>query len=327
MEKIRNSRILLLFLLLLYCLIASCTKNELSSKTYTVGVVNLNENLEKVFWGFKKNLGELGYQEGSNITYIYNGPRSKMSDLENDLQSFVNQKVDLILSITTPATRKAKLMTANTGIPVVFAPVFDPVDSGIVQSLLKPGGNMTGIKAGGSSGKALRWLLKIAPETKNIFIPFNRNNKATVQSLQDFQAAAEKLGVQLSVTEVTNNKELTSVFDNLPSQVDAIWLLNSHFLVKHIALFVETAVRHKLPLGSNTSRIESGVLITYGQDAFRTGEMAADLAHKIFQGIPPASLPVEITDFFLGVNLKTANAIGIDISDDILHVAYTIIRP
>ena len=175
MEKTGNSRILLLVLLLFICVIVGCTNNKSSSKTFTVGVVNLNEDHEKIFLGFKMGLAELGYTEGKNITYIYNGTRSKAPELENDLQSFIDQKIDLILSITTPATKKAKKMTAGTGIPVVFAPVFDPVKSGIVGSLVKPGGNLTGIKVGGHSAKALDWLLKVAPDIKNIFVPLHSN--------------------------------------------------------------------------------------------------------------------------------------------------------
>jgi putative ABC transport system substrate-binding protein len=326
MEKIRNSRMSLLFFLLFIFVLAGCSEGQLS-KTYTVGVVNLNKEHDKVFLGFKKGLTALGYTEGKNITFIYNGSRSKMSDLENDLQSFVDRKVDLIFSITTPATKKAKQMTAGTGIPVVFAPVFDPVDSGIVQSLVKPGGNLTGIKVGGNSAKALDWLLKVSPDIKKISVPFNSNGKATMKSLQDLQLAADKVGITLAAHEVSNKKELALFFENLPDETDALWLLNSHFLVKNTKLFVDAAIKDKLPLGSSTSQVDDGVMVTYGQNASRTGELAAGLADKILQGVSPASLPVEITDFFLGINLKTANSIGIDISDDILHVADTIIRP
>jgi len=326
MEKIRNSRIALLFFLLFIFVFAGCSEGQLS-KTYTVGVVNLNKEHDKVFLGFKKGLTALGYTEGKNITFIYNGSRSKMPDLVNDLQSLIDQKVDLILSITTPATKKTKKMTAGTGIPVVFAPVFDPVESGIVQSLVKPGGNLTGIKVGGHSGKALDWLLKIAPDIKNISVPFNSKNRATVQSLQGLQQTADKVGVTLAVNEVDNKKELALLFEKLPDKTDALWLLNSHFLVNNTKLFVDAAIKYGLPLGSSTSQVDEGVMVTYGQNTSRTGELAAGLADKILQGVSPDSLPVEITDFFLGINLKTANSIGIDISDDILHVADTIIRP
>ena len=317
----------MLLVLLFICVIAGCTKNESSSKTYTVGVVNPNNDHDKILQGFKKGLAELGYSEGKNVTFLYNGARSEMSDLENDLQSFVDQKVDLIFSMSTPATKKAKKMTAGTGIPVVFAPVFNPVGAGIVESLVKPGGNLTGIKVGGHSGKALFWFLKIAPDIKNILVPFGTKNKATVQSLQGLQRAADKVGVKVAAHEVKNKKELALLLENLPVETDALFLLNSHFLHTNAKILVEAAIKNKLPLGSSTSQVQSGLLITYGQSATRTGELAANLAQKIFRGQSPASIPVEITDYFLGINLKTANSIGIDISDDILHVADVIIRP
>jgi len=326
MEKRRNSRMMILFFLLLTFLFTGCRDAHLR-KSYTVGVVNLNEEHDKIFTGFKEGLTDYGYIEGQNIAYVYHGSRVKMSDLEKDLQSLINDKVDLILSITTPATKKTKLMTGGTGIPVVFASVFDPVQAGIVQSLVKPGGNITGIKVGGNSAKALEWLLNISPHIKNISVPFISTNMATVQSLQDLQEAADKVGVTLTVHEVANKKELELLFNNLPDGTDALWLLNSYFLVEHIAMFVDAAIRYRLPFGSSTSQVSGGVMVTYGQNPFRSGELAAGLAHEIFQGRSPATLPVEITDFFLGINLKTADTIGIDISDDILHVADTIIRP
>jgi len=154
MEKITKIAALLFWGLLLIIGVIGCSQEQMNNKSFTVGVVNLNEELDKVFLGFKKNLTEKGYEEGRNITFIYNGPAADISVLEKDVKSMVNKKVDLILSITTPATQKVKQLTAATDIPVVFAPVFDPVASGIVDSLVKPGGNITGIKVGGSSGKA-----------------------------------------------------------------------------------------------------------------------------------------------------------------------------
>ena len=316
-----------LFFLLLTFFFAGCRDAQLS-KSYTVGVVNLNKKHDRIFQGFKRGLAEYVYIEGKNITYLYNGSRTKMSDLEDDLRSFMkDNKADLILSITTPATKKAKMMTAGKGTPVVFASVFDPVQSGIVQSLVKPGGNLTGIKVGGNSAKALEWLLKISPHIKNIGVPFNSNNRATVQSLQDLQKAADKIGITLAVYEVDNGKELELLFKNLSHETDALWLLNSHFLAEHVGLFVQTAIKYRLPLGSSTSQVDAGVMVSYGQNAIRTGELAAYLAHEILQGVSPATIPVEVTDFFLGINLKTADTIGIDISEDILHVADTIVRP
>ena len=326
MKRTGIRQFLPLIFLLFLTLLNSCDTSQ-SPKTYTVGIVSLNPQHEKVLTGFKKGLAESGYVEGKNIIFIYPGPRSDVAELEKDLHDLIERKVDLIFALSTPAAREAKLMTAKTGIPVVFGPVFDPVGAGIVKSLLHPGGNLTGIKVGGNSAKALYWFLKVSPNIKNIAVPFYGGNKATVQSLQELQQAASILGIKLSVYEVRDEKTLETFFENLPGESDALWLLNSNFLVRNIGMFVDAAIKNRLPLGSNTSQVEGGVMVSYGQNLYRTGELAAILAEKIFQGTPPADLPVESSDFFLGINLKTANRIGIDISDDILHVADTIIRP
>ena len=318
---------LIYFFLPFLLFISGCDKQQLNTKSFTVGVVNLNHKLDKVFNGFKDGLAELGYQEGSNIDFIYNGSRNSIQEVENDLVTMLDQNVDLILAITTPPAKKAKQLTIKTGTPVVFAPVFDPVKAGIVESMMEPGGNLTGIKVGGNAGKALEWLLIISPEIKNILVPLNRNNQAAMQSLIELQKAAETLNVALQVSEIHNKKELSMLLKEIPSEVDAIWLLNSHFLVTHTPLLVEAAKRFKLPLASGTSQVEDGVLLCYGQNALRTGELAAGLAHKILQGSHPNELPVETTDFFLSVNLKTAEEIGIDIADDVLLTADIIIRP
>ena len=322
----KNSIILFYFFLTLLLFVTGCDGQQPSSKTYTVGVVNLNIHLEKVFNGFKKGLTKQGYIEGRNIVYIYNGPHKNLKDIGDDLRSMADQDVDLIFSITTPATKKAKEIAGKADIPVVFAPVFDPVRSGIVNSLIKPGKGITGIKVGGNVGKALEWFLKVSPATKKILVPFTKNNQATIQCLDELQNAAEKLNVHLIVSEVTDKKDLTRLLTNIPPDVDGLWLLNSHFLVTRISLYVNAALEFKLPFGTATSQADKGALISYGQNAFRTGELAANLAHKILQGSPTNEQPVESTDYFLGINLQTAEAIGINIPDDILQAAATIIR-
>ena len=326
MSKIIHCRLFQLFCLVLIIFSAGCDRSK-SAGTYSVGAVGLNPEHDKIFQGFKKGLADSGYIEDKNITYIYNGARENIADLEEDIRALIDRKVDLILALSTPAAKKTKLLTVSTGTPVVFAPVFDPVGSGLVDNLVHPGANITGIKVGGNCPKALEWLLRISPYIKNIAVPFNSSNEATVKSLHDLQQAADKLGVQLTVRETSDEKELENLLENLPAGSDALWLLNSHFLVRHMDMFVASAIKFKLPLGSSTSQVDDGVMVSYGQNLFRTGELAADLAAKILQGASPADLPVENTDFFLGINLKTAESIGIDISDDILHVADTIIRP
>ena len=158
-------------------LLVACGENQ---KTYTIGVVNPTSGLDDTVEGFKKGMAELGYIEGKNLTYIYEGAVNSIETLDPVAQRLVEANVDLILSITTPATQAAQRATADTDIPVVFVPVTDPVGAGLVESLRQPGGNMTGITFGLQEGRRLEWLLQIVPTIKQIYIPHNPDDRSAV---------------------------------------------------------------------------------------------------------------------------------------------------
>lgn len=297
---------------------------SLAPEIFTVGVVNLSSFGDPFVDGFKAGMAELGYVEGENVNYIYPGAVGTIEGLMPAIQSLMEADLDLILSLTTPATLVAKQATAGTDIPVIFVPVFDPVKSGIVESLTQPGGNLTGIRGGGLIPKQLEWLLAVAPGTTRIFVPHNPEDHASTQALEDLRGAAANLGVELVVSEVHSEDELNEVLDAIPEGVDAWFSLPSGFLSSHISKIVETAVQHRLPLTSMGSA--DGGLVSFGPDTYRMGEQASRMAAKILQGTPPADLPVETAEFFLGINLQTAQAIGLDITDDVLIQADDIIR-
>jgi ABC-type uncharacterized transport system substrate-binding protein len=126
-----------------------------------IGVVNLAPGLDDAVAGFKEGMAELGYVEGENVTYIYEGATNSIDTLDSVAQGLVEADVDLILSITTPATQAAQWATAGTEILVVFVPVTDPVGAGIVDSLRNPGGNITGVTFGTQEGRRLEWLIQM----------------------------------------------------------------------------------------------------------------------------------------------------------------------
>lgn len=308
-------------LILLFVISSGCKKEKL----FTVGIVNVNPGLEAVVDGFKSGMAaKYGYVEGKNITYVYKGALN-VDLIDTELKDLKTRRVDLILALTTHVAVKAKKAVEGTKIPVVFAPVLFPVRAGLVKSLKHPDGNLTGIQVGGSTDKALEFLKSAVPGTKNIFVPYYADEGADY-SLSDLKEAAGKLGVKLIIKEVRNINDLKAAMEFIPGEADSIWLLNSSFLVSNIDLFVTTAIKRKLPLSSVTSQYRAGVMISYGQVPFRTGEQASRLAHSILRGTSPADLPVEITDFSLGINLKTAQAAGIEIPNDILQQANFIIR-
>jgi putative ABC transport system substrate-binding protein len=274
--------------------------------------------------GFKEGMTELGYIEGENITYIYEGLSDSIDRLDSIAQGLVAADVDLILSITTPATQAAQRATAGTDIPVVFVPVTDPVGAGLVDSLKQPGDNITGVTFGAQEGRRLEWLVQIVPTIEQIYIPYNPEDRSAVLALEMASAAATTLGVELITRQARDHEEITAAIENIPEEADAIFILPDSLVAGRIAEFVEL----QLPLsGANPTLVENcGVFTSYGMEQTSSGKQAARLADQVLRGVKPSDLPVETAEFYLAINLKTAKAIGLDIRDEILLQANIIVR-
>lgn len=316
----------LITIVLLGMVTAACDHGK--SETYTVGVMNTLPTLEQTLTGFKEGLRELGYTEGKKIRYIYDGPTMELDKLSAAAQSLVAAKVDLILSITTPATLAAKQATTGIGLPVVFAVVTDPLGAGIVDSLQHPGGNLTGVAFGIAEARRLEWLVKIAPEIRHIYVPFNPKDKAPVLALKMMREAAAKLGVKLITREVYNPESLDEAVFNIPLEADAVLLLPDSFRGTRLVDMVTTATKRHLPTSvSNISTVKThNILTSFGLDQHLCGEQAARLADRIFRGASPADVPAEMAELFLAINLKTAETIGLTIPDEILRQAHILVR-
>jgi len=296
-------------------------------KAYVVGIVNPSTGLTDVVKGFKEGMEARGYQERGNITYLYDGPLEGTDAVDAAISEMLTKEVDLIYSLTTPASRKLKKALAGTDIPGVFAPVFDPVNAGIVNSLAKPGGQMTGVKVRGSTAKALEWLITIVPDVKRIFAPFHITDKAACLTIEDLQAAAEKLNINLVTEDVTTGEELETALTRIPVDTDALWLTCSHLLLSNVDKIVQAAEERKIPVASSTHSMQkSGILVTYGEYDTGLGKQAARLADKLLKGASPKTVPVETAEFKLVVNLETATKLGIKVPETVLKQADHIIR-
>ena len=318
-------RILCVCLLFVIGLMTGC-ENEHSRKNYTIGVVCLNGKLLSIVDGFKGRLAELGHVEGENITYLSECPLKDKSHIKSALDGLIAKKVDLLFTMSTPITKKALKATEGKEIPIVFTPVYNVVGSGLVDNLLNHGKNITGVQVRGSTPKTLEWLLTISPTVQNLLVPINEADPAAGFGLMDLQEAAEKLGVRLLIAKVSSTEELTAVLKHPPEKMDAIWILHGNYMVPRLHLYIEAATRYQVPLASPTAQYKQGVMITYGQRYERTGGQVGRLAHKLLHGVSPKDLPIETPDFFLGLNLKTAELAGISISDDVLRQAEDIAR-
>jgi putative ABC transport system substrate-binding protein len=296
-------------------------------QTYTIGVINYTPALDTTFDGFKAGMAELDYVESENITYIYNGILDpNPEEIDAEIQSMLTQDVDLLFTLGTLPTTRAKQAVEGTHIPVIFAPLIDPVGQGIVESPRHPGGNVTGVQRGNTIPKSLEWLLILVPETTHIYVPYHPGDEVAVASISSLREATAALKVELMLGEVSSPEEVTTAIETLPKDT-AIFFVPMPSLESSTTDFVETAIECRIATTSlQPYHLETGVLVTNDIDLFSVGKQAARLANQVLHGVAPADLPVETAEIFLSINLKTANAIGLYIPDEILEQADTIIR-
>lgn len=303
--------------------LVSCGQAE--KETFVVGYINPNPEEKEGAQGFLRNMPKFGYVEGENVTYIK--CESKESErIDDAIKEMVAKKVDLIFAMTTPAAQKTIQYTKGTDIPVLLV-LYDAVSSRVAESLIKPGGNVTGIQLRGSTSKALEWLLEFAPAAKHIFVPVCFDTGAAKQSLADLQQSASKAGLRLTVSEVKSIEELNDSLASMPQEINAIFLLHSWLVGSNVNLVLNKAMERKIPVASaGHVNFDDGLVMSYGPLDDRIGSQAAGLAHRILRGTPLADLPFETSGFYLGINLKTAKATGVEPADDILQQADFIIR-
>jgi putative tryptophan/tyrosine transport system substrate-binding protein len=295
------------------------------AKTYTIGVVNYYSVLEPMLGGFKAQMAALGYVEGENITYIYHGILgSDPAVLGGEIKSLVAQKVNLLLAMGTPAALAAQKAMAGTHIPVVFTLVINPVKEGIVESLTRPGGNITGVQVINASPKAMEWLLKLVPSTKTVYVPYHPEDRVAVMTIKPLPEAAARLGVELVLNEVHSPEEVMAAIETLPKNA-AILFIPTPGLTSRMSAISQFAIERGIPAGGYTLPAED-VLFTYGPNGTDQGKQVARLVDQILKGAKPADLPVQTAELFLRINLKTATAIGLDIPDEIIRQADTVMR-
>lgn len=286
---------------------------------YKIAIINPSSGLNNVVDGFMAGMKERGYKDGENVTYFYY--QVQMAEVGRAIANSKAKEVDLVYTLTTPVTLKAKKALAGTGIPLVFAPVFSPVDSGVVDSLAKTGGNLTGLKIRGSTAKALGWLKAVLPDVKRIFVPFHYTDTAACMSLEDLNSAAGKLGVEVITASFSTPEELRSVIGAIPDNIDVVWVTCSHMLYTHAIEIVAAAMARNLPVATGAHVAQSGVLVSYGEDNNRIGDQVSHLVDRILQGESPEDMSVETVEYSLNVNLKSAKRLGIHVPDEVLSQA------
>lgn len=274
---------------------------------------------------FRESLAELGYVEGKNVTYVFDPALTTPDKLDVAAQSLVASHVDIIVAYGTAASVAAKKAVEGTNIPIVFVGPLDPVQVGLVKTLQNTEGNITGV--GGVSEaytKQLEWLVQLDPDIHSIYVPYtDLRNPAISEPVKAIQAFADKLGIQVITAELPTPEDATAALANLPD-VDAIMLVP---FAPNAGDFMQLGMERKMPVSyAFPNAMDLGPLLSYNYTEDGIGASAARFADRILRGAKPADLPVEIAPSLLAINLKTADAIGLNISDDVLEQASIIVR-
>jgi len=279
---------------------------------------------------FRKGLRDLGYVEGQNISIEYRYYRPPGPDaLAGIARELVQSKVDVLTAMSTPEIRA--LMQATTTIPIVMIVAGDPVGSGLVESLARPGGNVTGltIMTTELDGKRLELLREVVPKISRVGVLFNPANPVVRRNAQGVQAAGQALGITVHPVEVRESSDLPNAFSSVTGAHDKalIVVVDPVTWVNRMTILDLTA-RNRLPAMFYVKEfVDLGGLMSYGPSSLDQFRRAAIYVDKILKGARPAELPVQQpTKFELIVNLKTAKALGINIPESILVRADEVIR-
>jgi putative tryptophan/tyrosine transport system substrate-binding protein len=278
---------------------------------------------------FRQGLSEAGYVEGENLAIEYRFAEGHYDRLPALAADLVGRKVDLIMANSPPAALAAK--SATSTIPIVFRGGTDPVGDGLVASLARPGGNLTGVSlADDVTAKRLQLLSELVPRVGVIALMVNPNNADHAERvIRDLQEAARTKGLQLHVLKAGSESEINSAFASLVQlHVDALVVAADPFLSSRREQLVALASRHAVPSSYAWREFAaSGGLISYGPSLTSAFRLVGHYAGKVLKGAKPADLPVQQpTTFELVINLKTAEALGLTVPQSMLMRADEVIE-
>jgi putative ABC transport system substrate-binding protein len=277
---------------------------------------------------FEKRLRELGWIEGRTIAIEYRWAEGQLKRAPEILGELIRLKVDVIVTHATANIIAAK--RATTTIPVVFAVAADPVGTGLVASLARPGGNVTGlsIQAPDLAGKRLELLREVRPGLRRVAVLVNVANPGAVLEMRQVETAARTLGLEVAALEIRRSDDIAPAFETVKGAADALYVCADPLVNTNRQRINTLALGAKLPtMEDNREFVAAGGLLSYGPNFPDLFRRAAELVDKILRGAKPADIPVEQpTKFDLVINLITAKALGLAIPPMLLARADEVIE-
>jgi putative ABC transport system substrate-binding protein len=293
----------------------------------TIGILGVNSSV----WGpwtaaFIGRLRELNWVEGRTITFEYRWDEGRPERVKENASELVRQNVDVIL---TRGSAVAALKQATTAIPIVFAVAVDPVVGGLVSSLARPGGNVTGLSVQQLDlvGKRLELLRGVIPQLRRLAIMADADDRESALEVGEVQAVARTLSLEITPLEIRRTEDIAPAFETLKSQTDALYVVSS-LMATSLTRIVTFALSARLPtIFSYRHYVKAGGLMSYGPDFTDLFRRAADIVDKILHGTKPGDVPIEQpTKFEFVLNLTTAKALGLAIPASFLSLADDLIE-
>src|SRR6516164_651753 len=276
---------------------------------------------------FAARLRDLGWVEGQTVAIEHRWSEGRPERYAEIAAEFVRLKVDVILTVGSAVPIVRQTATAT---PIVFAVAIDPVGSGLVASLAKPGGNVTGlsIQANELAGKRIELLREVLPQLRRVAILFNADNTQPVLEMGETQAEARRLGLEIAPLAIRRADDIEPTFQNLKVRADALYVAVDQLMVANRARILTLALAERLPtIFSERDFVKAGAFMSYGPNYSDLFRHSADYVDKILRGTKPGDIPVEQpTKFELVINLSTAKALGVTIPPALLTRADDVIE-
>jgi ABC-type uncharacterized transport system substrate-binding protein len=283
-----------------------------------------------LFDSFRQGMRKLGYEEGRNVAYETRWAEGRFERLPDLATELVGLKPDVILVSSTPAALAVKRATRT--LPIVMTSVADPVGTGLVDSLARPGGNITGniTLLVEMAGKRLELLKQTVPHLSRVAVLGHPGDPIFAGQVRHAEAVARSLKVEVLPVEIRALSELDRAFETIVKwRADGVVRLGDALVVPGRQRTSELAMEHRLPtIGNRVEEVKAGLLMSYGPNRVEGFQQAATYVDKILKGAKPGDLPVEQpTKFELVINLKTAKALGLTIPPSLLQRADQVIDP
>ena len=299
------------------------------AKLPTIGFLGAGGQSAWTHWtaAFVQRLNELGWVQARTVNIEYRWAEGRTERFREIAAEFARLKVDVIVTVGSAVPA---LKDATSTIPIVFAVAVDPVGSGMVDSLARPGGNVTGVSIQETelAGKRIELLREILPGLRRIAVIANVGYQASVLEVTEVRGVARKFGLDVKLLEIRRAEDISPAFDALGNDTQALYVCSSALFNANIARINSRALGARLPtINALREYVEAGGFMSYGTDNRELFRRAGEIVDKILKGAKPADLPVEQpTKFVLVINLATAKALGLAIPEAFLLRANEVIE-